>query len=110
MIQLRNKIIQELSDLSAQRTRAHYDAIVAELDPEAVDRYLIHHGLGRGGDALWRIAALAGNVIVLQSLFPSLAWVGNPSVELSLKKVEDDIELLFRAVQAFEDHLQQTES
>ena len=57
-----------------------------------------------------RVAALAGDVIVLQSLFPSLAWVGNPSVELSLKKVEDDIELLFRAVQAFEDHLQQTES
>ena len=52
MVRLRNKIIQELSDLSAQRTRTHYDAIVTELDSEAVDRFFIHHGLGRGSDAL----------------------------------------------------------
>jgi len=103
MIRLRNKIVQQLSHLSAKRTRAHYDAILAVgLDPEAVDRYCIHHGLGRGENALWALAGLGGDVIALQALFPYLTWVGNPGLELSLAKVESDIERLFAALARFE--------
>jgi hypothetical protein len=103
MIRLRNKIVQQLRDLSAQRTRAHYDALLAaQLDPEAFDRFCIHHGLGRGENALWALAALGSDVIVLQSLFPYLTWVGNPGLELSLAKVESDIERLFTSLERFE--------
>jgi hypothetical protein len=108
MRQLQARLVQQLSDLKAERTKAHYAVLSAELDSEAVAWFSARRGLGT--DLLWTLAALSPDVLTLERLFPYLTWVHDRSVELTLKRVESDIELLFAAVQKFETEVLQTES
>jgi hypothetical protein len=94
---LQSRLIQELANLNAQRTRAHYDVIARELDIDAVDSFCIANGLGRGENLLWRLAALAPDVIELDALHPYLSWV-HTNLELTLERLESDVELLFKFV------------
>lgn len=97
MRQLQARLIQELANLKAQRTRTLYDAIVKELDSDATDRFCISIGLGRGPDLLWRLAGLGSDVVSLESLHPYLTWL-HTNTELSLQKLESDAEALFKFV------------
>lgn len=103
--ELQGLLIQELADLKAERTKAHYAVISKELDSDAIDRFSIRVGLGRGPDLLWRLAALAPNVLELEAFFPHLSWIHPGLVELNLKRVEEDAERLFGFIKAFEDHV-----
>jgi hypothetical protein len=91
--------------LKAERTKAHYAVLSAELDSEAVAWFSARRGLGT--DLLWTLAALSPDVLTLERLFPYLSWVHDRSVELTLKRVESDIELLFAALERFEAHVGQ---
>jgi hypothetical protein len=108
MRQLQSQLVQQLVNLKAQRTRVHYEVLAKELDQEAVTWFSARHGLGT--ELLWTLAALSPDVLTLERQFPYLTWVHDRSVELTLKRVESDIELLFAAVQKFETEvLEQTE-
>lgn len=93
---LQSKLIGEIAALKAKRTKAHYEAIAKELDGDSVERFCISIGLGRG-DLLWRLAALAPDVLALESLHPYLTWL-HTNTELSLQKLESDAEALFKFV------------
>jgi len=101
MRQLQGWLIQELANLKAERTKAHYAVLAAELDEEAVRWFSARAGLG-SGDLLWSLAALSGDVLELERQFPYLSWVHDRRVELTLKRVESDLELLYAALQKFE--------
>lgn len=100
--QLQQLLIEQIANLTAERTKVHHEALAKELDLEALDRYFIQHGLGQ--DALWTIAALAPDVLELQQYFPYLAWI-HPGLDRTLPKLESDIETLFKTVRAFEAHV-----
>jgi hypothetical protein len=97
MRRLQSMLIQEIANLRAERTKAHYEVIARELDPDATDRFSIGRGLGRGQDLLWRLASLGSDVVAFESLHPHLTWL-HTNGELTLQKLEGDVALLFKAV------------
>ena len=100
MRQLQAQLVQQLVTLKAQRTRTHYEVLVKELDQEAVDWFGARNGLGT--DLLGTLAGFGRDVRELDRKFPYLSWVRDGSAELTLKRVETDMELLFAAVQKFQ--------
>jgi hypothetical protein len=99
--QLQARLIQQLSDLMAQRTRTHYEAITQELDLDAVDTFCCRSGYPR--DILWRLAAISADVLALEPLHPNLTWIGGlRNLALTLEKLEGDVEQLFKFCRAFE--------
>jgi hypothetical protein len=97
MRQLQARLIQEIANLRARRTKAHYEVITRELDADALDHFSIHSGLGRGEGLAWSLAALASDVIALESLHSYTSWL-HTNKELSLQKLEGDVERLLKAV------------
>jgi hypothetical protein len=75
------------------------------LDVEAVDRFAIHAGQGRGERLLWRLAGLGSDVLELQAFHPHLAWLHPGLGGLTLQRVEEDAKRLFNFIIAFEDHV-----
>jgi hypothetical protein len=72
MRQLQARLVQQLSDLKAERTKAHYAVLSAELDSEAVAWFSARHGLGT--DMLLTLASLSPDVLALERQFPYLTW------------------------------------
>jgi hypothetical protein len=48
MRQLQARLIRELANLKAKRTKAHYEILTRGLDADAVTRFCVSLGLGRG--------------------------------------------------------------
>jgi hypothetical protein len=98
-------LIKRISELSTERTRAHYEVLVNELDAEAIDRFAIHAGLGRGPGLLWRLAGLGSDVLELQAFHPHLGWLHPGLSGRTMQRLEEDAERLFNSITAFENHV-----
>jgi hypothetical protein len=68
------------------------------LDTDSVDRFAIGAGLGRGGNLLWRLAALAPDVIALERLHPQLPWLRAVNRELTFEQLQTNAEAPFKFV------------